>query len=577
MPPLTEENYTNLCEAARLFGCQQDYSLHEVDKVMEKVSGPYNSEGQRSEEGTDWAKYWSNAVAVTELDAEIPMPKIPGPPTYLAVVPFTSTAWVSSPMPTLVPSTPIDLGPTVAKNFNAACVDVKEEHERRRLNSNIPKREKKNTGAWQDVLLNQLVIVHNQADKKRDLYCIGCLGIWASIAADRAFPHAQSCSAMQQDFHSTWNDAMKRLGSKSVASAEDEDHKQAPVAEELCQGKITEAFEPAQLTPQQWLKINFFLLRLLLCCALAWALLDDGFFIDFVNALNLAYKVPNQSNFIVFQLTSEVQEVAGKIVEYLTQFIHLMLSFDGWSSCGFGEIYTVHITMHDIWQSYFIEGLLLTGCSCTGERIAGKLGKVILTYTALRFSLVMSDSANNVRSACCILCSKWPWIMSSPSPCHILNLLAKDLILGSKKYPKVRGFSDVLSVVSAFTTYFPHSNHSKFHLRKEMKKEKDKQGIEKGRETHFSTYSTHTKSLQCCWPAIAHCHSAHVLKFEGKGSQVIRSHLEDFNHGMAFVSDLRTTIRILNLIETGLHTLKGLNTTLSDVLNVFIGVAVAFT
>ncbi|KAL0070991.1 hypothetical protein AAF712_001549 [Marasmius tenuissimus] len=299
MPPLTPEGYKKLCEAAQLFSTKADYSLPEADKVMEEVFGPYQSEGQESEEGIIWAQYWVFAVAATELDSTTSVPEIPHPPTYFeAAVPDASTASPSSPV-----LNPVDLSPLVAKNFSQVPQDVKEEHERRRLNGNISEREKKNTGAPQDTLLNQLVIVRNQEGWKKHVWCIGCLDFWASLAADRTYPHAQNCSTLQHAFHSAWSDATKKLGSKSAASVakgegeapalrtgkrkveENEDHGRVPVPEELRQGKITKSFGPAQLTPQQQSRIDFFLLWFLVCCALAWALLDNGFFIDFINAL----------------------------------------------------------------------------------------------------------------------------------------------------------------------------------------------------------------------------------------------------------------------------------------------------
>ncbi|KAF9258077.1 hypothetical protein L218DRAFT_948673 [Marasmius fiardii PR-910] len=180
-----------------------------------------------------------------------------------------------------------------------------------------------------------------------------------------------------------------------------------------------------------------------------------------------------------------------------------------------------------------------------GEKLAGELGHgVIVTYMAHEFLLIVLDSTKNVRAAWAITCLQWPWpwIMNCPDPCHILNLLVKDLIEGSKKYPKVKGFSDVL-------------NYGKFHLIKEMEKGPAKRGIQKSRDT---------------------C-AAMMLKFKGKRSQVNRKHLSDSDLGYLFMGNLRTIIRILDPIEKGPQTLEGQNTTLLDVFYVFIGIGVQFT
>ena len=44
--------------------------------------------------------------------------------------------------------------------------------------------------------------------------------------------------------------------------------------------------------------------------------------------------MPDRSNFFSVRLAAEATAVASKIAAYLATFIHLMLSFDGWSSKG---------------------------------------------------------------------------------------------------------------------------------------------------------------------------------------------------------------------------------------------------
>lgn len=54
--------------------------------------------------------------------------------------------------------------------------------------------------------------------------------------------------------------------------------------------------------------------------------------------------MPDQSSFFTLHLATEAATVASKLAVYLAGFVHLTLSFDGWSSKGNDEIYTVHIT-----------------------------------------------------------------------------------------------------------------------------------------------------------------------------------------------------------------------------------------
>lgn len=274
-------------------------------------------------------------------------------------------------------------------------------------------------------------------------------------------------------------------------------------------------------------------------------------------------------------MEAELQVVKKRVKEYLNQFTHNTLSFDGWSSKGHDEIYTVHIT-NFLRQSFLVDGLLLTGTSTTGEEIFNRLVPIIMTFDPNKMSLVVTDSGKNVRKSRRLICTRWQWILNIPDANHLLNLLAKDLVVGSKTYPKVKGFSDVLATVSQFTTYFAHSNYGRYWLDQEMKQEVDKRGIVAAGGTRFSTFSTNGKSVVRCWPAMKRCVEKNVLKFEGKGPKKVKQLLEDVTHGLRFQAELSTVLEILSPIERGLRTLEGQNTTLSDVFMVFLGVGIAF-
>lgn len=85
-----------------------------------------------------------------------------------------------------------------------------------------------------------------------------------------------------------------------------------------------------------------------------------------------SYSVPDRSSFFVKHIASEAAYVVKLMKVFLTQFIHLTLSFDGWSSKGGDEIYTVHITTPTR-MSFLVEGLVLTGESTSGQNIFEKL------------------------------------------------------------------------------------------------------------------------------------------------------------------------------------------------------------
>ena len=57
--------------------------------------------------------------------------------------------------------------------------------------------------------------------------------------------------------------------------------------------------------------------------------------------------------------------------------------------------------------------------------------------------MVVSDTAGNVKKCRTLIVSKWPWILNCPDPCHGLNLMMKDIMLGSKTFPKISAFTEV--------------------------------------------------------------------------------------------------------------------------------------
>lgn len=76
--------------------------------------------------------------------------------------------------------------------------------------------------------------------------------------------------------------------------------------------------------------------------------------------------------------------------------------------------------------------------------------QIIVRYMAASFSLVVSDTTGNVKKCRRLICNKWPWILNCPDPCHQLNLMMKDIMLGSKKYGRIVVFSQVWFIHTYF-------------------------------------------------------------------------------------------------------------------------------
>ncbi|KAK0498286.1 hypothetical protein EDD18DRAFT_82822 [Armillaria luteobubalina] len=154
--------------------------------------------------------------------------------------------------------------------------------------------------------------------------------------------------------------------------------------------------------------------------------------------------------------------------------------------------------------------------------------------------------------------------------------MAKDLIVGSKRHPKIKPFADIISAVSTITTYFSHSNYGQFWLRQELQKETDKRGIEMAGATRFSSFSSNAKSVQRCLEPMKHAYRAGNLKFNTKATKIIEKYLKDGGASMRFMAELQNVNALLTPIDRGLKTLEGQNVTCSDVFFVYIGIAIGF-
>ena len=131
--------------------------------------------------------------------------------------------------------------------------------------------------------------------------------------------------------------------------------------------------------------------------------------------------------------------------------------------------------------------------------------------------MVVSDTTGNVKKTRALIVSKWPWILNCPDPCHGLNLMMKDIMMGSKTFPKIGAFTQVsleFGLITSITTYFSHSNQGTHHLKEEMKQEKDKRGIEVAGVTRFSTFFTPP-----VYPVVLRVYEGAILKGQSNSTQ----------------------------------------------------------
>jgi hypothetical protein len=501
--------------------------------------------------------------------------------------------------------------------FTPEDVANRQEERTARKKDNTSPREQADIGAALKDLTNRLLIVrrclNTNGKEVNSFFCLGCDNRTMNNHEDRVLKHANRCCKLEREFPAVWKEARERLVGKSTRAIMSGENNPPPVRQpgkrkleeevteideqvmsaELRQSYIDESFGSSKISARRQSWIDFTLLRFIICCFLAFSLLDNIFFLSFVRALYVSlplptcplysqhlislpgYSVPDRSSFFTGRLASHAEDALEVIFKHLALFQHLTLSFDGYSTKGHDEIYTVHLT-NFLRRSFLVDGLILTGLSCTADTIFTHLLPIIAKITATRISMVVSDSAKNVHNTRKKIVEKWPWIFTCPDPCHLLNLLAKDLIVGSKTHPKIKTFADVMGIVSTFTTYFAHSNYGLYWLKEEMEKESDKRCIIAAGGTRFSTFSVNAESVLRCWPAMKRCYDRGVLLFTAKGSAAIKQYLGNDDLSHEFLGELRIVIRILVPIRRGLLTLEGQQITPSDVFFVFTGVAIGF-
>ena len=199
----------------------------------------------------------------------------------------------------------------------------------RRTNGNQFPCELKKTGAPLDTLCAKLVIQREKPSEKKGhvvtYFCIGCDKERANNSQSRALSHSVDCvvrisscfylqythqcrclKAIQTDWPNKFKLVQVRLNQGGVANvvagmakapvvrfnkrkAVEEDNSRVPASfappVKSEQTVLEESWGENKITPIHQAKIDFFLLRFIICCFVSFSVVDSGFFMYFVNAL----------------------------------------------------------------------------------------------------------------------------------------------------------------------------------------------------------------------------------------------------------------------------------------------------
>ncbi|KAJ7110847.1 hypothetical protein C8R44DRAFT_883317 [Mycena epipterygia] len=354
---VSNEQYETLKTASTRFLSERDFSFPEIEIAMDAIFG----EDRSSPEAQAWKKYWADLAAAEEIIGQ-------GNPCTLPALPGAS-----------VSDRDIDMDSGTQPMLSNAALNSDEAdraHERaeRKKNGNQHGKQKKDVGRGFDELMASVFIVRTVLNRKHEMkpmyYCIGCDSAVRNGTRKRNTAHMLQCKPLQRDFPATWkqfkaavNGSAEEVASGEVPAPalqtkkiklEDAGKGRMPIpgittplpdsqSQDPSQRTLDDTWGASSITATRQSTIDYLLLRLIVCCGLAFSLCDNGFFIDFCNALCPSYSVPDRSNFITYNLVAETEN-AMKQLKDLESFVHLTLSFDGWSSRRSDEIYTVHVS-----------------------------------------------------------------------------------------------------------------------------------------------------------------------------------------------------------------------------------------
>ncbi|KAG7085347.1 hypothetical protein E1B28_002913 [Marasmius oreades] len=170
---------------------------------------------------------------------------------------------------------------------------------------------------------------------------------------------------------------------------------------------------------------NHNLVQLVACNGLPFKFIGSEEFRKFCAGLNGHYHVPSPTTFSDSLLPNTAARVLLKMLDYLREFHHLQISFDGGKLRRKG-FYTVTVTTPHR-QSFTIELDDGTRLSHTAKYVMEILEKWVTAIGPYRFSGTSSDSTAVTLKARRDLCSKFPHILNMNDACHNLQNTMKDI------------------------------------------------------------------------------------------------------------------------------------------------------
>ncbi|KAK7057889.1 ribonuclease H-like domain-containing protein [Favolaschia claudopus] len=566
--PLSESAHGALLVARDAFIEQQDYGIPDFKSVVET----------HTVEGTPERAAWdAHILALTDaLEDDKPFPEAPG-----------STATAAS-------------GKKKKKSSPAAAEESEQQkrHTRIRFQRKLDlegapaagevgpgRTNKQQVGRKRDTLVDDLIIEEKEVSGKDKaitaVYCIACDHRTSHRNPARIKEHALQCPDVATIFPT--------LFAKLVQTNADRGNGVVPPPKVRTKQKegivpgnslpamdvdqplpdassstVKEYFTPLKMTDARQALLDLALFQLVICAALPFSFVENPWLINFLLIAAPNYVTPDRSAFFIRLITEQLSAFMLALQRFLSQRVHLTLSFDGWSSRAHDEIYTFHTTLPSR-RSFLTAGHVFKGVSVTAAALFDVVEKRIFSmFAAVSYSAVVGDGAANVRAGKKLISEKYIWIINIYDPCHNLNLFLKDL-------GKI--FKAELGIISAISNFFGQSNLGTAQLAFERARQGINTGMKSASETRFGTTYIQALAVKLCMPALVTCVAAGTIIFATKATKRLIPYLTPGATHYGFLAQLDCMVKLFEAGANGITALEGQNTTCADVFYVWVTIA----
>ncbi|GBC53617.1 ribonuclease H-like domain-containing protein [Rhizophagus irregularis DAOM 181602=DAOM 197198] len=195
----------------------------------------------------------------------------------------------------------------------------------------------------------------------------------------------------------------------------------------LDQREITEWCEPTTLPSSKIASITRALLRAFVCCGIPFSVIQNPFFIEFLNEIRPGYEPPTDELLSGRLLSEETSRINKKVDVIIKNSSNLTLALDGWTSPTGTSIYNYIILTPDR-EQYLYALHDYSSDHHTGEFLANGIADVIEKIGPKKITALVTDNAANCVKAREIISSQYPNIINIRCIAHFVNLITKDIM-----------------------------------------------------------------------------------------------------------------------------------------------------